>query len=160
MNRRGLFHRRSWAAVVSLVASHAAFAGGDQRASGVALLPKYKQECAACHVAFPPGMLPADSWRRLLDNLPHHYGTDASLDAATVNELATWLSANASTYRRVREVPPEDRITQSAWFIRKHDEVPAAVWKRPAVKSAANCAACHTQADQGDFNEHAVHIPR
>ena len=105
-------------------------------------------------------MLPADSWRRLLSNLPHHYGTDASLDAATVNELATWLGANAGTYKRVREVPPEDRITQSAWFIRKHDEVPGAVWKRPAVKSAANCAACHTQADQGDFNEHNVRIPR
>ncbi len=160
MNRRGLFHRRSWVIVVALVASHAAFAGDDRRAPGPALIPKYKQECAACHVAFPPGMLPAESWRRLLGNLPHHYGTDASLDAATVNELATWLGANAGTYRRVREVPPEDRITQSAWFIRKHDEVPAAVWKRPAVKSAANCAACHTQADQGEFNEHAVRIPR
>lgn len=160
MNRRGLLQRRSWVAVVSLVASHAAFAGDDQRAPALAVLPKYKQECAACHVAFPPGMLPAESWRRLLGNLPHHYGTDASLDAATVNELATWLSANAGTYRRVREVPPEDRITQSAWFIRKHDEVPAAVWKRPTVKSAANCAACHTQADLGDFNEHTVRIPR
>jgi mono/diheme cytochrome c family protein len=159
MNRRALLHRKSWV-VVALVASHAAFAGDDQRTPGVAVLPKYKQECAACHVAFPPGMLPAESWRRLLSNLPHHYGTDASLDAATVNELATWLSANAGTYRRVREAPLEDRITRSAWFIRKHDEVPAAVWKRPAVKSATNCAACHTQADQGDFNEHTVRIPR
>ena len=77
-----------------------------------------------------------------------------------MNELATWLSANGGTYKRVREAPPEDRITRSAWFVRKHDEVPSAVWKRPAVKSAANCAACHTQADQGDFNEHTVRIPR
>jgi len=160
MNRRALFHRRSWVAVLSLVASHAAFAGDDQRTPGATLLPKYKQECAACHVAFPPGMLPAYSWRRLLDNLPHHYGTDASLEATTVNELASWLRANSGTYKRVREAPPEDRITRSAWFIRKHDEVAGAVWKRPAVKSAANCAACHTQADQGDFNEHTVRIPR
>jgi hypothetical protein len=160
MNRRGLFHRKSWVIVVSLVASHTAFAGDDRRAPAMAELPRYKQECAACHVAFPPGMLPVDSWRRLLSNLPHHYGTDASLDAATVNELATWLSANAGTYKRVREAPPEDRITRSAWFIRKHDEVPGALWTRPAVKSAANCSACHTQADQGDFNEHTVRIPR
>jgi len=161
MNRRSLTHLRSWIVVVaSLVASHAALAGDDQSAPGVALLPKYKQECAACHVAFPPGMLPASSWRRLLSNLPHHFGADASLDAATVNELASWLGANAGTYKRVREAPPEDRITRSAWFVRKHDEVPSAVWKRPAVKSAANCAACHTQADQGDFNEHTVPIPR
>jgi hypothetical protein len=160
MKRRGLFPRRLRIVIVSLVTSHVAFAGDDQRTPGMALLPKYKQECAACHVAFPPGMLPADSWRRLLSNLPHHHGTDASLDAATVNELAIWLGANAGTYRRVREAPPGDRITQSAWFVRKHDKVPAAAWKRSAVKSAANCAACHTQADQGDFNEHTVRIPR
>ena len=49
MNRRNLFHRGFWG-VVSLVASHAAFAGDDQRAPRVTLLPKYKQECAACHV--------------------------------------------------------------------------------------------------------------
>lgn len=165
MNRPGWIQRASWVLLIaslgiaSLGASHAARAGDDQRGPSVVLLPKYKQECAACHVAFPPGMLAADSWRRLLSNLAHHYGVDASLDDATVHELATWLGANAGSYRRVREAPPEDRITRSAWFIRKHDEVPPALWKRPAVKSAANCAACHTQADQGDFNEHAVRIP-
>lgn len=160
MNRPASFRRTLCVLLVLIGAIHAARAGDDQRAAGTAMLPKYKQECAACHVAFPPGMLPADSWRRLLSNLPRHYGTDASLDPATVSELAAWLKANAGTYKRVREVPPEDRISRSAWFVRKHDEVPAAVWKRPAVKSAANCAACHTQADQGDFNEHTVRIPR
>ena len=160
MNRPARLHRTLWVLFALLGASQAVRAGDDQRGPDLALLPKYKQECAACHVAFPPGMLPADSWRRLLNNLPNHYGTDASLDAATLNQLAAWLSANAGTYKRVREAPPEDRITKSAWFIRKHDEVPAGVWKRPAVKSASNCTACHTQADQGNFDERTVRIPR
>ena len=160
MNRLGWIQRTFWVLFALLGASHPVRAGDVRRETGVALPPKYQQECAACHVAFPPGMLPADSWQRLMNNLPRHYGTDASLDSATAHELATWLSANAGTYKRVREAPLEDRITKSAWFIRKHDELPAAVWKRPAVKSAANCTACHTQADQGDFNEHAVRIPR
>jgi hypothetical protein len=160
MNRLGWVHRTLWVGFVLFIASEAVRAGDNKRGPGTALLPRYTQECAACHVAFPPSMLPSESWRRLLDKLPSHYGTDASLDAATVNELATWLSANAGTDRRVREAPPEDRITKSAWFIRKHDELPAGVWKRPAVKSAANCTACHTQADQGNFNEHTVRIPR
>jgi len=152
---------RSLAIVFTLItASHAAHADDDRHRMAVPLLPAYAQECAACHVAYPPGMLPPASWRRLLNDLPRHYGTDASLDPATIDALATWLSANAGTYKRVRETPPEDRITKSAWFIRKHDEVPAAVWQRPAVKSAANCTACHTQAAQGDFNEHSVRIPR
>ena len=126
----------------------------------VPLLPKYQQECAACHLAYPPGMLPAASWKRVMATLPKHYGTDASLDPATVKELGAWLNANAGTYKRVREEPPQDRITTSAWFIRKHDEVSAATWKLPAVKSASNCAACHTRADQGEFNERNVRIPR
>lgn len=118
--------------------------------------PKYKQECAACHVPYPAGLLPAASWQRLMSNLPHHFGTDASLDPKTVAELSSWLTANAGR----GAPPPQDRITTSRWFVHEHDEVPAAAWKRPAVKSASNCAACHTQAEQGDFNEHTVRIPR
>jgi mono/diheme cytochrome c family protein len=137
-----------------------AMADDHGRASRVALSPKYQQECAACHVAYQPGMLPATSWQHIMNNLPHHYGTDASLDPATTKELGNWLAANAGTYKRVAEAPPEDRITRSAWFVRKHDEISAATWKRPAIKSASNCIACHTQANQGDFNEHNVRIPR
>jgi mono/diheme cytochrome c family protein len=147
-----------FALLAAIGISHTALADGDKRM--VPLLPKYQQECAACHVAYPPGMLPAASWTRLMANLPKHYGTDASLDPATLKEIGTWLNAKAGTYKRVREAPPQDRITRSAWFIREHDEVSAATWKLPAVKSAANCAACHPQADKGDFNERYVRIPR
>ncbi len=129
-------------------------------APNVPLLPKYRQECSACHVAYPPGMLPAASWQRVMGNLQNHYGTDASLDASTIQELSGWLKAQAGTYKRMSAQPPDDRITRSAWFIREHNEVSAATWKLPAVKSAANCAACHTQADQGDFRERNIRIPR
>lgn len=146
-----------WSGLAALGLAQAALADDHRR---VPLLPTYQQECAACHVPYPPGMLPAASWQRLMSNLPRHFGTDASLDPASVKALSTWLTANAGTYKRVREAPPEDRITRSAWFIRKHDEVSAATWKLPAVKSAAQCAACHGQAEQGDFSERNVHIPR
>jgi hypothetical protein len=146
--------------LASLCVGQAAIAEGGSRMTSVPLLTKYKTECAACHLAYPPGLLSADTWQRVLTNLPRHYGTDASLDGATVKELSTWLSANGATDRRIREAPPEDRITRSAWFIRQHDEVPAATWQRPAIKSASNCAACHTGAEQGDFNERNVRVPR
>lgn len=137
-----------------------AMADGGGRAKATPLAPKYLKECASCHAAFPPGMLPAASWNRVMNNLDRHYGTDASLDTATVKEISTWLAANAGTYKRVREQPFQDRITFSEWFLRKHRELPASSWKRPAIKSAANCAACHVQADQGDFNERNIRIPR
>ena len=137
-------------------------AQADSTGPRLSLLPKYEQECAACHIAYPPGMLPAASWQGLMGSLERHYGTDASLDAASVREIAQWLDRHAGTYQRVVETPPDHRITRSAWFLRKHraDEVPPELWRHPAVKSAANCAACHTQAAQGRFNERDIHLPR
>lgn len=125
-------------------------------------LPKYQQECAACHMAFAPAFLPANSWQRIMGSLGKHYGTDASLDEANTREIASWLKTHAGTYKRVSEEPPQDRITQSAWFLRKHNarEVPPEVWKRALVGSPANCAACHPNAAQGRFSEHEIKIPR
>jgi mono/diheme cytochrome c family protein len=151
------------AAVALLALAVAARADDDGPAMRVPLLPKYQQECGSCHTAYVPSMLPRASWQRLTANLPQHFGTDASLDAATLNELAAWLDAHAGTYRKTaREAtpPPEDRITRTAWFQREHREVRTATWALPAVKSAANCAACHTQADQGDYRERNIRIPR
>lgn len=119
----------------------------------------YKQECAACHTAYPPGMLPARSWQRIMSGLDQHFGTDASLDAATVTQLGQWLQTHAGTYKRVNEEPPQDRITRSAWFERKHRGIDAAVWKHASVKSAANCAACHTGANQGQFDDDNLRFP-
>ncbi len=152
------FRLRLFPLLTASAIAGAALADDGHQGKRVPLLPKYQQECSACHIAYPPGMLPAASWQRLMNNLPHHFGTDASLDAASVQQLSAWLADNSAG--RARAEPPQDRITRSAWFVREHDEVPAAVWKRAAVKSPSNCAACHTRADQGDFNEHAVRIPR
>lgn len=152
--------RLRWPALLAACACGAAVA--SDRSLAQPLLPVYRQECGTCHTAYPPGLLPAASWERLLGNLPRHYGSDASLDDATVAQLRGWLLPLAGTARRVAAAPPppDDRITQSSWFVRKHREVTPATWKLPAVRSAANCAACHAGADKGTFDEHAVRIPR
>lgn len=132
----------------------------SEREQRVNLPANYKQECSACHTAYLPSMLPTASWRRIMSGLDRHYGVDASLDEKTVSELTQWLSTNAGTSRRVMNPPAEDRITRSAWFERKHDEVSAAVWRRASVRSKAQCSVCHTQADLGDYDEDNVRIPR
>lgn len=146
----------------SLLMAGATTALADAKGPTAPLLPKYQQECAACHMAYPPGMLPGASWTRMMGSLKQHYGTDASLDEASVRDISGWLKANAGTYKRVAEEPPQDRITKSTWFLRKHNEreVPPEVWKRAAVGSASNCVACHTQAAKGSFSERDIKIPR
>lgn len=152
--------RRGFAALAALaVAASSVHAGdGDQR--GVPMHPRYREECTGCHIAYPPRMLPAASWQRLMQDLPRHFGTDASIDAAAVREISAWLAANAATSRRASVEPPQDRITRSEWFIREHREVTGGTWRLPAVKSPSNCAACHAGAEKGDFDEHRVRIPR
>jgi hypothetical protein len=123
---------------------------------------KFEQECGACHIAFPPGMMPAVSWQHIMDGLHRHFGTDATLEPETSQEIGKWLQAHAGTFRRVSEPPPADRITRSPWFLRQHreGEIPAAVWKRTSVGSPSNCAACHPGAARGDFDEDRVRIPK
>lgn len=117
--------------------------------------PAYVKECGACHLAFPPSMLSAGAWRAMLGGLDRHFGQDAALDDATRARLEGYLVAQAGDGGGA-----EQRITRSAWFQRKHREVPAGVTSRPAVGSLANCGACHQDAARWDFDEHRVRIPR
>ncbi len=141
-----------------LSASPALAGAGGQKAPAS---PAWREECSSCHVAYPPRLLPADSWRAVMAGLKTHFGTDASVDANTATAIERFLVANAGM-RPMRSVDgrPSLRITTTPWFVRKHDEVRAATWRLPAVKSPANCAACHTGAEQGDFNERNIHLPR
>lgn len=142
------------------------FKGEQHKQDGKAVLqsaplPKYQQECASCHMAYPAALLPVASWQHLMANLNKHFGTDASLAAADASQIGDWLAAHGGTYKRVSGMPPQDRISQSDWFLRKHraGEVPASAWSRASVRSAANCVACHAGAEQGNFNERQVRIP-
>ena len=119
----------------------------------------YEAECASCHLAYPPGLMGQTNWQNIMSGLNKHFGTDASLDAKTDSEITAWLLRNAATKQKYSAFAPENRITKTGWFIRKHDEVSIDVWKRAGVKSPANCSACHADAVKGDFEEDRVRIP-
>ena len=121
---------------------------------------KFQQECAGCHMAFPAGLLPAASWRKVMSGLDKHFGVDASLAPAEVTEITDFLVKNASNRWSANTSPL--RITESAWFKSKHNdrEISPAVWKRASIKSPANCLACHAGADKGNFDEHSIRIPK
>jgi len=121
--------------------------------------PLLQAECGSCHIVYPPRLLPARSWRALMSGLDKHFGTDASLDAATAARVTALLERHAGRDRN-GSAAPALRLTETRWFVHEHDEVPARTWKHPQVKSAANCAACHTNADRGRYGEHDIRLPR
>ena len=158
--RRWILDITVWATglLASMVlVAHDAMAGGS-----LATPPndRWKAECGSCHIAYPPQLLPAQAWHRMMSQLDKHFGTDASLDPAAAAEIGAYLERHSGSTRRAQLAPGSLRITETAWFIHEHDEVPPPAWKHPAVKSAANCAACHTMAEQGDFRERNIRIPR
>jgi nitrate/TMAO reductase-like tetraheme cytochrome c subunit len=120
----------------------------------------WQSECGSCHVAYPPRLLPAESWRAVMAGLDKHFGTDASVEPAAAREITAFLEKNAGRNRRAASGKPVLRITETRWFIHEHDEVPERVWKSPKVKTAANCGACHIQAESGNYSEHNIRIPK
>lgn len=120
--------------------------------------PAWLEECGSCHVAYPPALLVADDWRRLMAGLERHFGTNASLDALAAARIGAFLERNAST-RGERNASAQLRITETRWFVREHDDIPAATWRSPQVKSAANCGACHRGAERGRYDEREITLP-
>ena len=129
----------------------------------------YAKECGACHLAFQPGLLPARSWEAMLNNLEEHFGKDASLPPASVDALRVYLVQHAAEtsrgetaykiLRRLKGATPL-RITETSYFIHKHDEISQATIQRESIGTFANCAACHRTAEQGDYDDDHVVIPK
>jgi len=119
---------------------------------------KMQKECSGCHMAYPPGLMSAGSWKKVMAGLDKHFGTDASLSAADTQEITAYLVKYESNRWTAKTAPL--RITEAEWFKAKHNgEISASVWKRESVKSPANCSACHAGAERGNYDEHSIKIP-
>ena len=103
--------------------------------------PAYRTECGSCHVAYPPQLLPQESWHKLMARLDRHFGVDASLDPQSRQEIGRFLAANAG--RRAAPPGAEPRITETRWFRKEHG----------AVKNPADCLACHKGAEKGIYED-------
>ncbi|MBC7952522.1 MAG: diheme cytochrome c [Rhodospirillaceae bacterium] len=108
-----------------------------------------QKECGQCHMAFQPGLLPAASWGRMMDNLADHFGDNATLSAQKAAPIRAYLVANAGRDRR-GDTPA--RITEARWFTHEHNFADK-VWKRPEVVTKSNCPACHQGAEQGLYDD-------
>jgi diheme cytochrome c len=158
--RRRIFGMAAWTAGVLAglgALAHEATAGGKLAAPPN---ERWKAECGSCHIAYPPRLLAREAWHRIMSGLDRHFGTDASLDAPAVAEIGDWLERHSGPSARAQPSAGGLRISETPWFVHEHDEVPPQSWKHPAVRSPANCAACHTTADEGDFRERNIRIPR
>ena len=116
--------------------------------------PLWREECGSCHLAYPPGLLPAASWEQMMRRLDRHFGSNASLDAHSQQQITAFLRQHAATSGKAARQESE-RISTTPWFTREHSRALART-KVPA----ARCKSCHTDARQGRFAEDAIRLPR
>ncbi len=113
-----------------------------------------KTECSACHMVYPPGLLPKASWKKILNTLSDHFGEDASLDAKTTAHIRNYLMSHANTRLKTKASNPTLRITDFYWFNRQHGSRARAYAKsHKSIGTISNCAGCHRSAERGVFGD-------
>jgi hypothetical protein len=130
----------------------------------------WRDECGSCHVAYHPTLLPARSWKALMDRQDDHFGEKLGLDEAAVAGILEFLQKYSAetgmtepAYKINRSIPADQtplRITETGYWIEKHRIVTDGAWQHPKVRSKANCGACHLDAERGTYEDAAMRLPR
>jgi len=129
----------------------------------------YKNSCGGCHFAYQPGLLPARSWRKIINDPDGHAGGGLSLDKRTKAEIEKYLTQNSAEKtqsKRSRKIVASigsdvpTRISQVPYIREKHHKIEQEVFSRKSVGWRGNCIACHTTAESGDYDDDKVKIPK
>ena len=130
----------------------------------------WRAECGSCHLAYHPILLPARSWKTLMDRQDDHFGEALGLDATVTAEILKFLQDNSAetglteAARKINRSIPKDstplRVTETGYWVEKHQRIADGVWRNPKVGSKANCGACHLDAEQGTFEDAAMRLPK
>lgn len=127
----------------------------------------YIDECGACHLAYPPGLLPVQSWQGIMSGLEDHFGESAETDEETATHIANYLervalqkgkpSPMSQMLRNMPDDPPL-RITEFPAFITAHAEIPIQLQVEKLDEGFLSpCADCHRQAASGRFDKELLH---
>lgn len=133
------------------------------------MLDAWQEECGACHMAYHPSLLPARSWEKLLQQQHQHFEEDLLLEPDMVQEMLSYAKANAAEMgvtepaRKIINwgdpaLTPV-RITETRYWLHKHEEIEDRIWQQSNVKGKAQCDSCHSDAKQGWFEDSKMEIP-
>jgi hypothetical protein len=129
----------------------------------------YLSTCGSCHFLYPPELLPAASWEKIIKQLNKHFGESIRIDPQSKKVISKFLMENGTDRSSAQkagkimnslEGRTPSRITEIPYIQKKHRGIKPEVLNRKTIGSLSNCAACHTKAEQGNFNEEYVTIPK
>ena len=122
---------------------------------------KVRGYCGSCHMAYQPSMLPAASWRLIMNSLDDHFDDSISLKSEMRQHITSYHVTNAGdnqaagqagqiALQGLRTDAKPLRITDTPYFKQEHNFLENRIlgeW----VGSPANCPVCHLGAWVGDY---------
>jgi hypothetical protein len=123
-----------------------------------------------CHWLYPPGILPAKSWKAIMSKLNTHFGEKVELSSDLIQNIEKYLVNHAgevtysSTSVKILDGIADNQTPLSVFasksIKRKHHKIDNEIYARQSIKNSTNCPACHIGVkESGDFDEHDVEIP-
>jgi hypothetical protein len=122
----------------------------------------YKTTCGGCHLAYPPMLLPASSWKKIVNQSEDHFGEQVLIDSQSKIIINQYLMENGADRSSSKEAvkimkclkgKTPSRITEIPYIKRIHRKIPLEVFNRKKIESLSNCLACHKRADQGIIDD-------
>lgn len=104
----------------------------------------YLENCASCHIALPPAVLPTQTWQQLLQDTQHYGITLQPL--IDPPRLLIWNYLRNFSRPLLPEEPTPYRVAESRYFKALHPQV-----KLPRPLDLTSCATCHPGATEYDF---------
>jgi len=125
-------------------------------------------ECGACHMAYPPELLPKESWKKIMLGLDDHFGENAELDDGTFTHIDNYLQQHAlsndhptietvsSWFRSLPENAPI-RITALPGFLEHHKDPIRRLGEGSDEEGFFSpCEDCHKEAASGVFDKEQI----
>jgi hypothetical protein len=105
----------------------------------------YLENCASCHVALPPEVLPSETWRRVLLEPEQHYGTQVQQPIGP-SLLIMWDYLRTFSRPEEKGKPLPYRVSESRFFKALHPRV-----KLPETVKPNSCVSCHPGVTQYNY---------
>ncbi|GCL56942.1 dihem cytochrome c family protein [Microcystis aeruginosa] len=105
----------------------------------------YLENCATCHIAIPPSILPSQTWKKILENPNSHYGIRLKpIVGITQRLIWDYLSYSSRPLTETTFVPL--LIEQSSYVKVLHPRV-----NLPTPLGHTTCVTCHPNASRYDY---------
>lgn len=105
----------------------------------------YLENCSTCHLAIPPGVMPTETWKKLLEKPTDHYGQSLN-NLIRITQVSIWQYLSAFSRPLSTDEPIPLYVGQSRYFKALHPRV-----QFPEPPSHKTCISCHPGAKQYDY---------